>query len=102
MEKNTFVKPAVAEILEQHYVEARLHVDEERFLDLEETLLQSIAQPVYAIVSSDAVIPVGDPNFDPSSVRILSRLDGAKADEFIGFLKKGLQGAAGEPRAQTP
>lgn len=102
MEKNTFVKPAVAEILEQHYVEARLHVDEERFMELERTLLQSIAQPVYAVVRADAVIPVGDPSFDASSVQILSRLDGAKADEFIDFLRAGLTASGSEVRAQTP
>ena len=100
MEKNTFVEPAVAEILEQNFVEARLHVDEEEFLDLEETLLKSIAQPVYAVVAADAVIPVGDSDFDPSTVRILSRLDGAKDGEFKAFLEKGMAGSS--DRAGAP
>jgi hypothetical protein len=82
-------------------VEARLHVDEARFLDLEKLLLGSFAQPVYAVVGNDAKIVVGDPNFDPNTVEIQARLDGAKADQFIDFLKVGLETGRTAVRAQA-
>ena len=91
MELNTFLDSAVAEKLETHFVEARMHGDTfPKFADFALKLVKTIAQPVYVIVPADSDLDFESESFDPSKVRILSRLDGALASEFEGFLQAGI------------
>ena len=54
MEEHLFPRPAVAEVLERRYVEARLHTDGQRnlqkILELQDELAASAATPFYVIV----------------------------------------------------
>lgn len=54
MEEKVFHRPAVAGILAQDFVEARLHTDGqrnvERILELQEELTGSVATPIYVIL----------------------------------------------------
>jgi hypothetical protein len=91
MEGQTFILPAVAEKLENHFVEARLHGDtHEEFAEFAQKLVQSVAQPIYAIVPADSDLNFQSESFDPTKVKILSRLDGALAGQFEDFLQKGM------------
>ncbi len=86
MEKGVFHHPAVAGILEQRFVEARIHTDrvghpEDRDLQLKMT--DSLAQPIYLVL-------------DPYDGTQYARHDGATlADDqpFIDFLNKGWDSA---------
>lgn len=88
MEENVFRLPAVAGILEEKYVEARLHTDhpekgtENRGRQQEMT--SSIAQPIYLII-------------DPGTGAEHGRQDGAtvgdNVSEFIEFLEAGWSAA---------
>ena len=83
MEENFFPSPAVAGILTENFIEARLHTDgetnAERILELQESLARSVANPIYVIV-------------DPKSEKELARYEGAAQTEsqranFIAFLQ---------------
>jgi len=92
MEVGTFVEPAVAGVLENNFVEARLHVDDSRFLDLEFDLLGLISQPAYALVPYGENLDFEAEGFDPKQVNILARQDGATLGDpapFVEFLEKG-------------
>ena len=72
MEQQVFVKPAVAEILGDNYIEARLHTDYPRFMKLEEDLLNTKSQPVFAVASPDQwenLANFDQEDFDPSQGR---------------------------------
>ncbi len=91
MEGQTFVQSAVAEKLENHFVEARLHGDTHpEFAAFALKLVHTKAQPVYVIVPADSDLDFQSESFDPSKVQILSRLDGALGAKFEGFLQAGL------------
>lgn len=88
MEEGTFRRPAVAGILEKHYVEARLHADYDEIKDLQLEMTGSLAQPIYLIV-------------DPGSEEQLGRVDGLRTDAmFIAFLEDALEQSP--KRAQLP
>lgn len=84
MEKKTLPKPAVAGILEEHYIEARLHADKpipelDEILALQEKFAESIALPIYVTI-------------DPTDERRLGKFEGAVItsegeQDFIDFLK---------------
>jgi hypothetical protein len=87
MERNVFPDPAVAAVLSEKYIEARIHTDHEtlgeanRALQLEMT--QSRAQPIYLIL-------------DPATGTTHGRLDGAILGDnqpFIDFLEGGSESA---------
>ncbi len=91
MEGQTFLQSAVAEKLENHFVEARLHGDTHpKFAAFAQELVHTKAQPVYVIVPADSDLDFESESFDPTKVRILSRLDGALGGQFEGFLQTGL------------
>ncbi len=91
MENQTFVQSAVAEKLENHFVEARLHGDTHpQFAAFAQELVHTKAQPVYVIVPADSDLNFESESFNPTKVRILSRLDGALGGKFEGFLQTGL------------
>jgi hypothetical protein len=54
MEKSVFPSPAVAGVLEERFVEARLHTDGtkniDRILQLQAELTQSVATPYYLVI----------------------------------------------------
>jgi hypothetical protein len=53
-EEKVFPSPEVSEVLEEHFVEVRLHFDGKKNLDriqeLQESLAESFATPVYVVV----------------------------------------------------
>ena len=86
MEKGVFHHPAVAGILEERFVEARIHTDSLEHpenADLQLEMTQSIAQPIYLVV-------------DPKDGTQHSRRDGATLNDdqpFIDFLNQGWNSA---------
>lgn len=82
MEKGVFHHPAVAGILEEKFVEARIHTDSLEHpgnADLQLQMTQSIAQPIYLVV-------------DPRDGVQHARRDGATLTDdqpFIDFLNRG-------------
>ncbi len=94
MEVGTFVDSAVAEQLENNFVEARMHTDTHpEFRDLEIAIANTVAQPIYIVVPADSDLDFATEGFDPSKVRILSRQDGATLGDpgkFADFLKSGV------------
>lgn len=88
MEVQVFPSPAVAEVLNEHYVEARLFTDGEenleRILSLQAQLAGSVANPVYVLM-------------DPTTERRIYTLQGKRsANTFARFLKAGIRRAAEE------
>ena len=84
MEKSVFREPAVAGLLEERFVEARLHNDgkhAEAIRQLQEEMTHSKATPIYLIV-------------DPATGEQHGRMDGASLDlsggEFREFLAAGM------------
>ncbi len=85
MEEGLFIHdPAVAETLSKHFVESRLHADAHNtYADTVVVQLQdeyadsNRAQPIYVAI-------------DPMTKKPLARLFGAKATEFLPFLKEAL------------
>ena len=85
-----FPDPAVAAVLNEKYIEARIHTDHEelgaenRARQLEMT--NSVAQPIYLLL-------------DPVNGEVHGRLDGATLGDnqpFIDFLESGWTAARGE------
>ncbi len=87
MEKKILPKPAVAGILEENYIEARLHTDRptvptlKRILELQAKYAESTALPIYVTV-------------DPETERRLGKYEGAQPalsasaeEDYIRFLK---------------
>ena len=90
MEKKVFPDPAVAEVLSNKFIEARIHTDHDkqgeanRARQLEMT--NSVAQPIYLLL-------------DPENKEVLGRLDGATLGDnkpFIDFLEAGWTAARGK------
>ena len=80
MEETVFPDGAVAPVLEESYVEARVHIDYPEFLQLEEEMTDSVAQPVYLLI-------------DPETRKILGRHDGfAGPEKFREFLRRPVGG----------
>ena len=83
MEQSIFFDPAVAGVLEDKFIEARLHTDGtaniDRILELQAKLTQSVATPFYLVV-------------DPDSGETLSKFEGPTQDpeRFAAFLERGL------------
>ena len=82
MEEGVFHHPAVAGILEERFVEARIHTDSLEHpenADLQLEMTKSIAQPIYLVV-------------DPKDGTQHARRDGATLNgdqPFIDFLNQG-------------
>jgi len=87
MEKKFLPKPAVAGLLKEHYIEARLHTDRksvpqlDRILEVQKKFAGSEALPVYVTV-------------DPETERLLGKYEGSQPAQFaseeeayIRFLK---------------
>ena len=93
MEVGTFIDSAVAEQLENNFVEARMHTDiHQEFKDFQLALTKSIAQPIYVVVPADSDLDFQAEGFDVSKIQILARQDGAtlgNPGKFVDFLKKG-------------
>ncbi len=91
MEGQTFLDSAVAEQLENNFVESRMHIEmDPRFTDLQRALTGSITQPLYLVVSADSISDLDAAILDPKKVKILARQDGAtlgSASNFADFLK---------------
>ena len=90
MEEKVFPDPAVAEVLSEKFIEARIHTDHDelgeanRARQLEMT--NSVAQPIYLLL-------------DPENKEVLGRLDGATLGDnapFIEFLESGWIAARGK------
>lgn len=83
-EEKVFPSPEVAEFLEEHFIEARLHTDGEtnieRILELQRTLAKSVATPYYLIQ-------------DPKSERLLGKPLGGvtTVDTFHELLEAALE-----------
>jgi len=88
MEKKFLPKPAVAGVLKEGYVEARLHTDREtvpqleRILELQAKYAESVALPIYVVV-------------DPETEQRIGKYEGAQpaissgaAEDFLRFLKE--------------
>ncbi len=83
MEGGVFHDPAVAEILETKFVEARLHTDYKENREREMRMVQSTAQPIYLVL-------------DPVTEEVHARFDGASVVSnapFIEFLEQGWESA---------
>jgi len=56
-EEKVFPSEKVSSVLEEHYIEARLHTDGEknieRILERQEELAQSVATPFYLVIRPD-------------------------------------------------
>ena len=56
-EEKVFPSDTVSSLLEEHFIEARLHTDGEknidRILELQEELAQSVATPFYLVIRPD-------------------------------------------------
>ena len=86
MEEGIFPDPAVAGILKEHYVEARLHTDDQsapersaRLEQLQVEMTGSVAQPTYVIV---------DPGPEPGAEKQLAQRSGsASVDTFVRFFR---------------
>jgi hypothetical protein len=85
MEEKIFRDPAVAGILRDGYVEARLHTDGdahiERIRELQQQLAHSVATPYYVVI-------------DPETGTERARHEGATLNDvttFSEFLKRGLE-----------
>lgn len=79
MEEKIFPRPAVAEELQKHFVEARLHTDggpaKERNKVLQHDMTRSVANPIYVVV-------------DPKTGKILRKKAGLiPEDDFLLFLR---------------
>jgi len=79
MEEKLFPRPAVAGVLKQGYIEARLHVDGGPALQenkrLQAELTKSVALPFFLA-------------YDPSERKVLRKTAGLRPeDKFIAFLK---------------
>lgn len=86
MEDNVLPSPAVAEILNAHYVEARLFTDGEenieRILERQDKLAGTVANPTFVLV-------------EPNAERKLYQLQGKRsAQTFARFLEAGRERAA--------
>ncbi|MFT4647928.1 MAG: hypothetical protein ACI87O_001584 [Planctomycetota bacterium] len=94
MEIGIFIDSAVAEQLENNFVEARMHADTHpEFRDFELAIAKTIAQPIYIVVPADSDLDFKSESFDPTKVRILARQDGATLGDptkFADFLKGGI------------
>ena len=83
MEDGLFPMPAVADVLQNNYIEARLHIDlpgegQKRILELRDKYSGMIATPTYVIV-------------DPVTEEIIARIRGLNTQEkFLAFLSKGM------------
>ena len=82
MEERTFREPAVAALLENDFIEARLHTDGvlniDRILELQEELTGVRSNPYYVLV-------------DPATGDVLGRKGGAmSAEAFVEFLEQAL------------
>ncbi len=85
MEKSYFFTDEFAEVLDQNYVEARLHTDKEttpkaqmqRTLEKQREFVGHPSMPVYVVV-------------DPETGKAVDKLEGFKADSkvMLEFLKK--------------
>lgn len=85
MEDGVFHRPAVAGILEDRFVEARLHVDYPRNMQREIEMVGSNAQPIYVVM-------------DPHDESLHARFEGAVGpgqtqQDFIDFLETGWRSA---------
>ena len=86
MEEGIFPDPAVAGILKEHYIEARLHTDDQSAPERSEALerLQvemtgSVAQPTFVIV---------DPGPAPGAEKQLAKRSGsASVETFVRFFR---------------
>ena len=84
MEGNVLPAPAVAGVLKERYVEARLHCDmgasAEANKAIQQRLTQSIALPIYAVI-------------DPGSEERLGLQEGLTLkDDFAAFLREAAEG----------
>jgi len=89
-EEKVFPSPPVFEVLEQHFVEARLHTDGERgeeLTEFEQRIAHSIATPLYLVL-------------DPTTQRALAGPLGgiATALGFHKFLTQARASAVGEEK----
>ncbi|MCP4168547.1 MAG: hypothetical protein GY759_22010 [Chloroflexi bacterium] len=93
MERGTFINSAVAEELENNFVEARMHTDRHpEFRDFEMLLIKTVGQPIYVVVSADSDLDFTSEGYDPGTVKILARQDGVlnaliDPSSFADFLK---------------
>jgi hypothetical protein len=86
MEEKVFHLPAVAGVLKESYIEARLHTDGEgkpaydQARKLQKELTQSIANPIYVVI-------------DPPTGKAVHRFDGADpgGERFEAFLREALK-----------
>lgn len=91
MEENTFRQPAVAEKLEERYVEARIHTDSPDHpenMDFALEMTGSVALPIYLILDPETDIRYG-------------RLDGALEDEFVMLLDRAWEDARGDKQVSA-
>ena len=87
MEEGIFPDPAVAGILKEHYIEARLHTDDQSAPErsaaqekLQVEMTGSVAQPTYVII---------DPGSQPGEEKQLeTRAGSASVDTFVRFFRR--------------
>jgi hypothetical protein len=83
-EEKVFPSPKVSEVLQRHFIEARLHTDGEtnieRILELQQELAKSVATPYYLIQ-------------DPKSKRVLDKPLGGvtSVENFHGLLERAVE-----------
>ena len=89
MEEKVFPDPAVAVVLSEKYVEARIHTDHDKLGEANRArqleMTNSVAQPIYLLL-------------DPENEEVHGRLDGAMLGDnqpFIDFLESGWSAARG-------
>jgi len=88
MEKKVLPKPAVAGVLEENYIEARLHTDRpspglEKILEVQQRFAESVANPIYVAV-------------DPQTESRLDKYEGAALtaeheENFVRFLTESVE-----------
>lgn len=91
-EEKVFPSPEVSQVLERHFVEARLHVDGERnierILELQQELARSVATPLYLIQDPRSKARLGDTVGGVTTVAAFREflLDAVAAQERVGRL----------------
>ena len=90
MEDNVFRRPAVAGIMKEHFVEARLHVDLQKHLtkeqfarsrELQQQYASSRAMPIFVVVDPKTGLEIGE-------TPVVGLSPSAQTENWVAFLQR--------------
>jgi thioredoxin-related protein len=90
MEDNVFLRPAVAGILKEHFVEARLHCDLQKHLTAEQFARNRELQKQYASSKAMPIFVVVDPKTgrELGETPVVGLSPAAQTENFAAFLQQ--------------